>query len=284
MLTGSVSKHERSSFVTVTAEVRSLMKRYIEQELMLPPSAAPATEAAAPEAEAASVTRRQPVDAAAGKAEAATSETASRRAPPPTPVDPIAAMTGSAEKLAAMRKLVAEHAECRRCPLAAFRSRLVFGSGSLEAGLMVIGEGPGEAEDAAGLPFIGPAGELLTKMLGAIGLGRDQVFIANVVKCRPEKNRAPVEEEAEACRPLLAAQIRIIKPRLILTLGGVATRALSGSDEKIGKVRGRLFQFEGMACLPTYHPAFLLRAPHNKRAAWNDLQQARDLLAAGNRP
>lgn len=155
---------------------------------------------------------------------------------------------------------------------------MVPGEGDPHARLMLVGEGPGQREDATGRPFVGAAGQLLERMLGAIGLRREQVFIANVVKCRPPGNRVPAEEEAMACLPFLLAQIELVDPEVVLLLGATATRALAGRRLAITQVRGRWFERDGRLYLPTYHPAALLRDPSKKREAWEDLKMVRDSL------
>jgi DNA polymerase len=167
---------------------------------------------------------------------------------------------------------------CRACGLRAGASQVVPGEGNPHARLMLIGEGPGRQEDLTGRPFVGPAGQLLERMLGAIGLQRADVFIANVVKCRPPGNRAPTDDEAAACLPYVLAQIKLVNPEVVLLLGATATRALAGRDLAITKVRGRWLARDGRLYLPTYHPAALLRDPGRKREAWEDLKLVRDHL------
>jgi DNA polymerase len=167
---------------------------------------------------------------------------------------------------------------CRRCKLCDGRTTIVFGTGSPEADLVVIGEGPGADEDAQGKPFVGRAGQLLTKMLEAISLNRDaDVYIMNMVKCRPPGNRNPEPHEIEACSPFFAAQLETIQPKVILALGNVATQAILRTREPIGKLRGRVHAYGGAVLIPTFHPAFLLRNPGQeyKRMAWEDLKLAR---------
>jgi uracil-DNA glycosylase len=166
---------------------------------------------------------------------------------------------------------------CRRCKLCEARHTIVFGSGNPEADFMVIGEGPGADEDAQGLPFVGRAGELLTKMLSAVDFKRDEVYITNTVKCRPPGNRNPEPDELAACAPFLAEQIASIQPKVILTLGAVATQSLLRTREAIGRLRGRVHPYGSAVLIPTFHPAFLLRNPGQeyKRMAWEDLKLAR---------
>jgi DNA polymerase len=166
---------------------------------------------------------------------------------------------------------------CRRCKLCEARNSIVFGSGNPQADLVVIGEGPGADEDAQGLPFVGRAGQLLTKMLDAVKLSRDEVYICNTVKCRPPSNRNPEADELAACAPFLAEQFGVIQPKVILSLGSVATQALLRTKEPIGKLRGRMHQYGNAVLIPTFHPAFLLRNPGQdyKRMAFEDLKLAR---------
>jgi DNA polymerase len=153
----------------------------------------------------------------------------------------------------------------------------VFGSGHPQAELVVIGEGPGADEDAQGLPFVGRAGQLLTRMLESVKLSRDEAYICNTVKCRPPGNRNPEPDELAACAPFLAAQLGVIQPKVIVSLGSVATQALLRTREPIGKLRGRVHPYGDAVLIPTFHPAFLLRNPgaDYKRMAWEDLKLAR---------
>ncbi len=167
---------------------------------------------------------------------------------------------------------------CQRCRLAQSRSRVVFGSGSVQARLMVIGEGPGEEEDRRGLPFVGRAGELLTRILASIDLKREQVYIANVVKCRPPKNREPLPDEVAACRSYLEHQIELVKPAILLLLGRVAAQTLLGVPDSLARLRGSWFEVRGIPTRVTYHPAALLRNPQLKRPTWEDVQLVRDRL------
>jgi DNA polymerase len=166
---------------------------------------------------------------------------------------------------------------CRRCKLCEGRTTIVFGSGSPRAEMVVIGEGPGADEDAQGLPFVGRAGQLLTKMLESVQISRDECYITNTVKCRPPGNRNPESDELAACAPVLAAQFGTLQPKVVLALGSVATQSLLGTKEAIGKLRGRLHPYGSAVLIPTFHPAFLLRNPGQeyKRMAWDDLKLAK---------
>lgn len=183
------------------------------------------------------------------------------------------------ETLEAIR---AEMGDCHRCKLGATRTKLVFGEGSPEARLMFIGEGPGADEDASGRPFVGRAGQLLTKMIEAINLKREDVYIANVVKSRPPGNRTPETDEVRACIPFLFRQIASIKPKLIVALGNPAMQALLDTKIGITKMRGQFAVYPRdpqIKVLPTFHPAYLLRSPDKKREAWEDLKKVRAFLA-----
>ena len=164
---------------------------------------------------------------------------------------------------------------CKRCGLCQSRTKTVFGEGNPDAQLMFIGEGPGENEDLSGRPFVGRAGELLDKQIAAMGLQRAEVFIANIVKCRPPGNRAPAPEETAACTPYLQRQVEIIRPKVIVTLGLPATQYILQSTISMGRMRGMWHSYRGIKVMPTYHPAYLLRnyTQEARRAVWSDLQQ-----------
>jgi len=165
-----------------------------------------------------------------------------------------------------------ELGECTRCELAGGRTKLVFGVGDAAAELVFVGEGPGEDEDLQGEPFVGRAGQLLTKMIEAMGFRRDEIYIANVVKCRPPGNRNPEPDEIEACEPFLRAQLAAIRPKVVVALGKFAAQTLLRETSPISKLRGRWFSYEGVRLMPTFHPAYLLRSPGEKGKAWEDLQ------------
>lgn len=167
---------------------------------------------------------------------------------------------------------------CRKCPLRDGCTQTVPGEGDAQAKLMFIGEGPGAEEDRLGRPFVGASGQLLDKMIAAIGLTREQVYIANVVKCRPPHNRQPSAEEAAACMPYLRAQVGLIRPKVIVLLGATAARYTISPDIRITRDRGRWIEKKGVWMMPTYHPSALLRDPSLKRAAWADFQAVRDKL------
>jgi uracil-DNA glycosylase family 4 len=161
--------------------------------------------------------------------------------------------------------------DCTRCELAESRTQTVFGVGNRSADWMIVGEAPGAEEDRRGEPFVGRAGKMLDEMLRAIGESRDSVFIANILKCRPPNNRDPQPEEAAACRAYLERQIALVQPKIILAAGKIAAQNLLASDEPVGRMRGRAYDLNGIPLVVTYHPAYLLRSPSQKRKSWSDL-------------
>ena len=168
--------------------------------------------------------------------------------------------------------------DCQLCPLGATRTKFVFGVGNPNADLMLIGEAPGKNEDLQGEPFVGRAGQLLDKILRAINLSREEVYIANVLKCRPPNNRDPLKSESDTCQPYLKQQIELIKPKLILALGRVSGAWLVGEDLALKDMRNKTYRYNGIEMMVTYHPAALLRNPHWKRPCWEDMQKVRDRL------
>jgi uracil-DNA glycosylase len=168
--------------------------------------------------------------------------------------------------------------DCTRCKLSKGRTKIVFGTGSPKAQLMFVGEGPGRDEDLSGEPFVGRAGKLLTDMIKAMGLQREDVYIANIVKCRPPENRQPEHDEVTACSPFLMRQIDVIQPKVICTLGNTPTQTLLQTTQGISKFRGQWFDFRDTKLLPTYHPAYLLRNPAAKADVWKDLQKVMAVL------
>jgi DNA polymerase len=170
---------------------------------------------------------------------------------------------------------------CPRCKLSGSRTRIVFGHGNPNADLMFIGEAPGREEDEQGLPFVGAAGQLLTKIIEAMGTTREDVYIVNTVLCRPPNNRNPEPDEIAACRPFLEEQVRLVSPRAIVTLGAFAAQAGLATADPISQLRGRWHVAHGARVMPTFHPAFLLRSPKHKRDVWEDMQKVRDFLAEG---
>lgn len=182
-----------------------------------------------------------------------------------------------------LAQIRAELGDCQRCKLCSGRKNIVFGVGDPNAELVFVGEGPGANEDAQGIPFVGEAGELLTKMIGAMGFTRDQVYICNVVKCRPPGNRNPEPDEIEACEPFLKAQLAAIRPKAIVALGKFAAQTLLRDTTAISRLRGKWREYEGIRLMPTFHPAYLLRNPAEKRAVWSDLQQVMALFGKAKR-
>ena len=182
----------------------------------------------------------------------------------------------AAEALAAVR---ADIGDCTRCKLHTMgRTQVVFGVGNPDADLMFVGEAPGADEDVQGIPFVGRAGQLLTKIIEAIGLTRDEVYIANVIKCRPPGNRNPEPDEVETCEPFLFQQIDVIKPKVIVALGKFGAQTLLRTLDPISRLRGRVYDYRGAKLIPTFHPAYLLRNPSSKREVWEDMKLVRELL------
>jgi uracil-DNA glycosylase len=168
--------------------------------------------------------------------------------------------------------------ECRRCPLCESRRNLVFGAGDPRAAVVFVGEAPGQEEDERGEPFVGAAGKMLTQIIAAMGLDRGQVYICNVLKCRPPGNRNPLPSEVAACSPFLLEQLEAISPRVIVSLGTFATHALLATDARISTLRGRFHDVGGVPLMPTFHPSYLLRNPEAKREVWQDIQKVMGLL------
>jgi uracil-DNA glycosylase len=178
-------------------------------------------------------------------------------------------------------ELLREHiGDCQRCKLAPLRTNLVFGVGNPDADLVFVGEAPGADEDVQGEPFVGRAGQLLTRMIEAMGYGRGDVYICNVLKCRPPGNRNPEPDEVASCEPFLKRQLAAIRPRMIVALGKFAVQCLLRDDAPISRLRGNLRSYEGIPLMPTFHPAYLLRDPGKKKLAWDDLKQVNAALAA----
>ena len=191
-------------------------------------------------------------------------------------VMPMTFARSSVELLTAIRDDIGE---CTRCKLHTMgRSQIVFGVGNPSADLMFVGEAPGADEDAQGIPFVGRAGQLLTKMIVGMGLQRDDIYIANVLKCRPPGNRNPEPDEIDLCEPFLFRQIASIQPKVVIALGAFAAKTLLKTQDPISRLRGRVFDFRGAKLIPTFHPSFLLRSPGYKREAWEDLKKALVLL------
>jgi DNA polymerase len=189
----------------------------------------------------------------------------SRTSPGPA----VASDSGEAPRLEEVRRALGD---CQRCKLCSGRKNIVFGVGNPKAKLVFVGEGPGAEEDNQGIPFVGAAGQLLTKIIEAIGLKREDVYIANVIKCRPPGNRNPEPDEIAACQPFLEAQLNAIRPSVIVTLGKFAAQTLLRTDTPITRLRGQWREYVGIPLMPTFHPAYLLRNPAEKKSAWTDLQ------------
>jgi DNA polymerase len=195
------------------------------------------------------------------------------RKPFPAPPEIAAALPATA-RAAALQIIRDEIGDCTRCALHSGRNKLVFGDGDPAARLMFVGEGPGADEDAQGIPFVGRAGQLLNNMIAAMGLKREQVYIANVVKCRPPGNRVPEPEEGNTCSPFLFRQIDVVRPEVLVALGATAATWLLGARQPLAGLRGRVHAVRGTKLIVTYHPAYLLRDPRQKKETWSDLQIA----------
>ncbi|HET9468478.1 MAG TPA: uracil-DNA glycosylase [Vicinamibacterales bacterium] len=191
---------------------------------------------------------------------------------PPTAQSP----QPTAQSLAAIREDIGECVRCKLCTLG--RKQIVFGVGNPNADLMFVGEAPGRDEDIQGIPFVGRAGQKLTQIIEAIGLTREDVYIANVIKCRPPENRNPEPDEVEQCEPFLFRQIDTIKPKVIVALGTFAAKSLLKTTDSISRLRGRVYDYRGAKLVPTFHPAFLLRNPSCRREVWEDMKKVRALL------
>ncbi|TVM03968.1 MAG: uracil-DNA glycosylase [Candidatus Brocadia sp. WS118] len=187
-------------------------------------------------------------------------------------------VTGKGERIQILEALQNEMLVCHKCLLGKTRTHLVFGSGNPEAHLMFVGEAPGRDEDLQGEPFVGRAGQLLTKIIEAIGLKRSDVYIANVLKCRPPGNRNPLPEEIVLCMPYLLKQIEIIQPKVLCALGTFAAQTLLNTKAPVGTLRGRFHDYNGIPMMVTFHPAYLLRNPNDKAKVWEDMKKVRDFL------
>jgi DNA polymerase len=195
-----------------------------------------------------------------------------------TTTAPMTFSKNATDALAAIRVDIGE--DCSRCKLHTLgRKQIVFGVGNPNADLMFVGEAPGADEDEQGIPFVGRAGQLLTKIIEAINLKRDDVYIANIIKCRPPQNRNPEPDEVASCEPFLFRQVDVIKPKVIVALGKYAAQTLLRSEAPISRLRGQVFDYRGAKLIPTFHPAYLLRNPSSKREVWEDMKLVRSLLA-----
>jgi len=196
------------------------------------------------------------------------------RVSPPSGAEPLPApVMAPSVAPADLPAVRAELGDCRRCKLHPHRTQIVFGTGNPQAKLVFIGEAPGRDEDLQGEPFVGQAGQLLNKIIQAIQLRREEVYIANIIKCRPPQNRNPKPDEIAACEPFLIKQLQVIRPRIICALGSFAAQTLLKTEEKISSLRGNFHEYQGILLMPTYHPAFLLRNPGRKRDVWEDMKK-----------
>jgi len=244
---------------------------------MLPPRAAPPPPASeVPARPVAAVPRSLPPPEPMARPVAAVP-----RAAPSTPRALPGVVDGERPTLDQIRR---ELGDCKRCKLCTGRKNIVFGSGSPRAERVFVGEGRGESEDPQCVPFVGAAGDLLTKMIEAMGFRRDEVYICNVVKCRPPGNRNPEPDEIEACEPFLRSQLLAIQPKVIVALGKFAAQTLLRDSTPITKMRGQWREYQGVKLMPTFHPAYLLRSPQEKRKAWEDLQQVMKLFSKNPPP
>jgi uracil-DNA glycosylase len=221
--------------------------------------------------------RRRQADGGADPIGETISDTSSNPVAVPQPeARPVQLLRSGQEALAMIRE---DLGDCTRCKLHGLgRTQIVFGVGNQSAELMFVGEAPGADEDIQGEPFVGRAGQLLTKMIEAMGFKRSEVYIANVLKCRPPSNRNPEPDEIEQCEPFLFRQIASIQPKVIIALGAFAARTLLKTQDPISRMRGRVYEYRGAKLIPTFHPSFLLRSPAYKREAWDDLKKALAVL------
>lgn len=190
----------------------------------------------------------------------------------------LAVVPGSARGTETMENIRRDLADCQRCSLGGTRTNLVFGVGNESSEIVFVGEAPGRDEDLKGEPFVGEAGQLLTKIIQAMGFAREEVYICNVLKCRPPNNRNPQTEEIEACQPFLLRQLQAISPKIIIALGTFAAQTLLQTHAPISQLRGHIHDYHGIPLLPTFHPAFLLRNPARKREVWDDMKEALKIL------
>lgn len=233
-------------------------------------------------AEAQSVEKTHPAPAAAPPKPVKPAQSAplpAVLAPPPAATLSLFEEAPAQTRSETLEEIRADLGDCRRCKLAPHRKHIVFGAGNPKAQLVFVGEGPGAEEDLQGLPFVGRAGQLLTQWIESLGLKREQVYICNVIKCRPPQNRTPERDEIETCSPFLFRQLESIRPRIICALGGVALQKLMGKPVSITRLRGQVFDFRGSKLVATFHPAYILRNPPADRDVRKDLQLIRQLLA-----
>src|SRR3954465_5233401 len=205
-------------------------------------------------------------------------ESLAERAEAFEPLPVIQTATSVSGRLAELQVIREDIGECTRCRLSKERKSIVFGVGNENADIMFVGEGPGADEDQQGEPFVGRAGQLLNNMISAMGIRREDVYIANIIKCRPPGNRTPEREECDTCSPFLMRQIEAVKPKVIVALGAVAAKTLLGVNDAMVNLRGRIYDFRNTKLAVTYHPAYLLRDPRQKKEAWKDLQMVMKYL------
>jgi DNA polymerase len=267
----NLSPEYRAELLALAQSVRAQLEAELELGLAGLPLLATA-EPRTPQPQSAASARPPAPRAPQRDAPAAVAEPVAMPVPNLSGIQSDASAAQAAPRRERLRLLAEEAASCTRCVLHEKRTRSVFSRGSPDAELVFVGEGPGRDEDLQGLPFVGAAGQLLDKMIAAMGYGRDEVYICNVVKCRPPENRTPRPEEALACSRFLVPQLQAISPKIIVALGRCAAQALGVAGET-GPWRGRWGEFQGIVVMPTYHPAFLLRSPEQKRTVWEDLQQ-----------
>lgn len=215
--------------------------------------------------------------AEAGIADAET-EQAAFAAPEAATQGPLVPVKSAGDKNSLLQQISNDIGDCTRCRLSKGRNKIVFGDGDVNADIMFVGEGPGADEDEQGLPFVGRAGQLLNNMINAMGLRREGVYIANVVKCRPPGNRTPERDECDTCSPFLMRQIEAVRPKIIVALGAVAAKNLLGLNDSMANLRGKIYDFKDTKLAVTYHPAYLLRDPRQKAEAWKDLQMVMKYL------
>jgi uracil-DNA glycosylase family 4 len=242
----------------------------------LPPAERPAAPAADPN------TVRPPVVVPPAPAPTMSASLFEAPPSPPVPAPTVAGEEDVDKRLHELKVLAERVCECQRCPqLASTRTQTVFGVGPLDPELCFVGEAPGRQEDEQGVPFVGDAGQLLTRIIAACGLSREEVFILNILKCRPPGNRTPTPEEAANCREYLDRQIELVRPKYMCALGATAANNLLGTNVPIGRLRGRFHEYHGIPVLCTYHPSYLLRSPEKKKDVWEDMKK---LLARMGRP
>jgi uracil-DNA glycosylase len=260
---------------------RALARAYLEQQRLLGTDAVPLSPSGVPASSPGAIPVT-PSPAGLRRGSAAPGPGAGPTLPPPgLSYDPPAQdlfANDPIQQAAALADIAALVAPCTKCRLCESRRRTVPGEGPDDARLVVVGEGPGKTEDETGRPFVGKAGELLTKILGAIGLAREQVYICNVVKCRPPDNRTPLYDQIAACVPYLHRQLDLLRPKVILAMGNTAAQTLLNTKQSLGALRNKVHRFRGIPLVVTYHPAALLRNPNWKRPTWDDVRIAHRLL------